>query len=758
MRFRSFVSRTSAWWRAKTGLLLSVLLLYLAVFEVPAHQGLWLLLLSLIAITGIGTIGHIINDWTDIDEDRKAGKHNTLSAVTPAVRSLLLVLAAAIGYSPWLLGFSGNAIIVFLLVLEVLLFSAYSLSPARLKRFPMMAIVLDALYAYVNPAFFLLLSFEATVGAEVGTRAYVGLFIWCLFIGLRHILTHHSDDLENDRKSGNPNLALRYSRYAILQFIRSLIVPIEIIGFLLFLMVLSSENLWLSMLLVSSFLLVIIYSRSDRFPYLQIHLGELHLDRFYKQGLSLLLLIILALQDSRYATALLVYLVLLTDFLSHPVLPAFLNRLKAISVRIAKFPVQQASLMFNWSLYYFRKWVLRWPEQRNWGEHYQKHLRDEHLKQQGTVAVFNRNYSKYSETFVQQQLRSLDYRVKYYYGTDMPIMEQEHGHLVSSEPYFRTFKYALLRLLNRDVTKYEERLIANDLVNKDVRLIIAHFGQMGTKLTTVSKQTGIPMMVIFHGYDAWNKGEIESYRDDYLELFQVASCVVGVSRDICQQLEKLGCSKEKIVHLPAQMDARFFAAEAHQGGNGNRFLSVGRFSKTKAPFILIQAFAKVLAAVPDAKLTMIGTDDGEHLFESCQMLARSLGVQESIEFKGALPADEVFTEMQNADVFVQHSVTTPLSGDKEGTPVGVMEAMALGLPVVATRHAGIAELIESGESGMLVSEYDADEMAQQMLRLSGNSHERLRLGSNARDRIINDPWIAENAKRLEALIEQYKLK
>ena len=74
--------------------------------------------------------------------------------------------------------------------------------------------------------------------------------------------------------------------------------------------------------------------------------------------------------------------------------------------------------------------------------------------------------------------------------------------------------------------------------------------------------------------------------------------------------------------------------------------------------------------------------------------------------------------MNGADVFVQHSITDSHTGDQEGLPVAVLEAMASGLPVVATRHAGIPEAVVEGETGYLVEEGDIGAMAGHIARLA----------------------------------------
>jgi glycosyltransferase involved in cell wall biosynthesis len=158
--------------------------------------------------------------------------------------------------------------------------------------------------------------------------------------------------------------------------------------------------------------------------------------------------------------------------------------------------------------------------------------------------------------------------------------------------------------------------------------------------------------------------------------------------------------------------------------------------------LTILAFSEVVKTLPLARLIMIGKDGGGELFESCIILAKALGVDQSIDFKGIRSPLEISEIMSSTAVFVQHSLTTPLNGDKEGTPVAVMEAMCAGLPIVATRHAGIQDLITHEETGLLVNEYDWKSMAEEMIRLATNQEYSRKLGRNARNRVLSDELIA----------------
>jgi glycosyltransferase involved in cell wall biosynthesis len=108
--------------------------------------------------------------------------------------------------------------------------------------------------------------------------------------------------------------------------------------------------------------------------------------------------------------------------------------------------------------------------------------------------------------------------------------------------------------------------------------------------------------------------------------------------------------------------------------------------------------------------------------------------------------------MQKARAFVQHSVTAH-DGDAEGTPNAVLEAGASGLPVVATRHAGIKDSVIEMKTGLLVDEGDIDGMAQHMIRLAKDSALAASLGKAARERILTEYSMDKSIQNLWAIID-----
>jgi glycosyltransferase involved in cell wall biosynthesis len=178
------------------------------------------------------------------------------------------------------------------------------------------------------------------------------------------------------------------------------------------------------------------------------------------------------------------------------------------------------------------------------------------------------------------------------------------------------------------------------------------------------------------------------------------------------------------------------------------FVAVGRLVEKKAPQLTIEAFAKVLAVHPTARLRFIGTGP---LREQCEELAK-LRCGRAVEFLGEQPHDAVVRELQTARAFVQHSVVAP-DGDMEGMPVSVIEAGASGLPVVSTRHSGIADIVVDGVTGFLVEEGGVDAMAARMAELVERPALAGALGRAARRRVEMHFGIDASIDRLRRILE-----
>jgi glycosyltransferase involved in cell wall biosynthesis len=135
-------------------------------------------------------------------------------------------------------------------------------------------------------------------------------------------------------------------------------------------------------------------------------------------------------------------------------------------------------------------------------------------------------------------------------------------------------------------------------------------------------------------------------------------------------------------------------------------------------------------------------------------MIEALGISKSVEMKGVVAPHDIRTSMEKASLLVQHSITTPINGDKEGTPAVVMEALATGLPIVATEHAGIQELVETGKNGVLVQELDYHSMANEIVKLLKDRDTLRKLSSGAVKSISNNELITDHNRHMELILKR----
>lgn len=172
-------------------------------------------------------------------------------------------------------------------------------------------------------------------------------------------------------------------------------------------------------------------------------------------------------------------------------------------------------------------------------------------------------------------------------------------------------------------------------------------------------------------------------------------------------------------------------------------IHVGRFAAVKNHEMLVRAFAQ-LQPSESAPLELWLVGDGE-LRETIQQQVHALGLESRVRFLGV--RNDVPDLLRAADVFVFPSRW-------EGNPLSVLEAMAAGLPVVATAVGGVPELVEDGVSGILVPNEDLEGLTTAMLRMVQQPDLRAQMGRAARCRAVERFDIQQTVRAYEALYEE----
>jgi len=372
----------------------------------------------------------------------------------------------------------------------------------------------------------------------------------------------------------------------------------------------------------------------------------------------------------------------------------------------------------------------------------------EHKQSQRILCVISPQENAYSQTFVRAHKEHLPAKIKSLYAKDYENFSDENGPLVGPELTRRLGRALLRRSLNLDRQYFQQHALRRYLVLNRVDAVLAEFGPTATLVMDVCKTIGIPLIAHFHGFDAYRQRTLETFGRRYGTLFEIAVAIVAVSRDMQAQLVSLGAPTHKIHYNSCGVEPSVFTG-ADPLHSPPTFVAVGRFVNKKAPQLTLLAFKAVLEKVPDARMVMIG--DGP-LWEACYQMIRSLGLSDAVELLGVRSQSEVAAIMQQARAFVQHSIRTR-DGDSEGTPVAVLEAGASGLPVVATRHAGIKDAVIDQKTGFLVEEGDITGMAEHMMRLAKDAQLAADLGKAGRQWVGSEYSMDMSIKRLWAIIE-----
>lgn len=226
---------------------------------------------------------------------------------------------------------------------------------------------------------------------------------------------------------------------------------------------------------------------------------------------------------------------------------------------------------------------------------------------------------------------------------------------------------------------------------------------------------------------------------------------------IQQTVPEIGPSPVHVVYEGLPL-ARFVPhSETRKPDAPLRILSVGRLIEPKGFEYLLHAVAQLRAQGRTVRCTIVGgtayppAPDYEHLLTR---LHRELVLQDIVRFAGALPFDEVLQEYARADVFVLPSVVAP-DGSRDITPNALLEAMAMQLPVIASRITAIPEIIEHRVSGVLIPPRNVEALTQALHEIAGDPGFAHRLGVSARRRIEERFDIERNIQRYVALFTNF---
>jgi colanic acid/amylovoran biosynthesis glycosyltransferase len=281
-------------------------------------------------------------------------------------------------------------------------------------------------------------------------------------------------------------------------------------------------------------------------------------------------------------------------------------------------------------------------------------------------------------------------------------------------------------------------------------ILHAHYGPVGNSYRFARDLFKAPCVVSFYGYDAWAVPRKEG-PEVYRKLFATADRVLVLADAMGRQLQALGCPAEIQTRLAVgvRVEDFPFRERSRLPDQPVRFLTVARFVEKKGIADALRAFAEARKRRGDLQYDLVG--DGP-LRGRIEKLIQELDLQASVTLHGYCEGRRLRDLMDAAHVLVLSSVTAA-DGDQECTPVSLMDAQASGLPVLATRHSGIPEVIRDGESGFLVAEHDVTALAERMMHLANHPELWPQMGRAGR-RHVEEHYNCEKLSR--RLVQIYR--
>lgn len=285
-------------------------------------------------------------------------------------------------------------------------------------------------------------------------------------------------------------------------------------------------------------------------------------------------------------------------------------------------------------------------------------------------------------------------------------------------------------------------------------LLHAHMGYEAARWLDFVKKTNIPLITTFYGQDVSQLGRIEKWQRRYLELFEHGTKFLAEGSYLKKQLVDLGCPAEKVIvqHLGVAVES-YTPKNIDLNSVKRTILQVSTFREKKGIEYSLEAIALLRESRPDIIFKLIGRGDNAEADDKIKNLVKKLHLEKNVELMGAQPYKKTLEEMAKCDVFLHPSVTASNGDNEGGAPVGLIEASALGLPVVATFHADIPEVIINNKTGLLVEERNSEALAAKLLELLNDSEKMKSFGEKGRDHVMSNYNLSVQIIKLTGIYE-----
>lgn len=292
-------------------------------------------------------------------------------------------------------------------------------------------------------------------------------------------------------------------------------------------------------------------------------------------------------------------------------------------------------------------------------------------------------------------------------------------------------------------------------LNTEYDIIHCHFGTNGP-IGVLLKEMGVKGKIVttFYGLDMSVLPKIENWHTTYKKLFREGDLFLVEGSHMRQELTKIGCPANKIRIQHIMVDRSNIAFRKRELKTiDEKFVMMfcGRFVEKKGLIYGLKALELLLPKYPNLEWRIIG--NGE-LMPEIQQYIETHNLEKWVVLLGYQPHRVFIEECQNADILLQPSVVAENGDCEGGAPTVLLEAQASGLPIVATHHADIPEVVADGKSGLLAKERNVEDLANKIEYLLTQPELRVEMGQFGQRHIESNYSIQSEIRKLENLYRQ----
>ncbi|HUR26687.1 MAG TPA: glycosyltransferase [Planctomycetota bacterium] len=334
---------------------------------------------------------------------------------------------------------------------------------------------------------------------------------------------------------------------------------------------------------------------------------------------------------------------------------------------------------------------------------------------------------------------------------DYPL---EDVHALLDLPMLAQWRERLGRRMSRGVFPFMQRAIESS----GARLVHSHFASQGWTDLPLVQACGKPHVTSFYGADIWKNSRSADWRRRYLDLFARGTRFLVEGEAMRSKVISLGCPPEKVFvqHLGVKIEGTE-CVERKLGPDGVvRVLASGRAVEKKGHEFAVRVLARARREMPGLRLSLMILASSKPELErlaALRALVASEGVSDIVDFPPSRSYADYRKSLYGYHVFFAPSQHAE-NGDAEGgAPVSVSDMSATGMPIVASRHCDIPEVVPHGMSGELFDEKDLGGATAALLRVASRPEDWGRFGRAGRAHIEREYSLSTQARRLEAVYD-----